>query len=380
LTESNNTQQFIKQLANREGVEEGKIKEIIIDSIRKSYCQGESSRTELSFEFNSKLSVYRCYKIVETINDSQKEITKDSELIKGGQVKNEMFFLPLDIKNLSFSLNQEIKKQLQKDVEEISQERKYKLYKPQQGKLVKGVIKSVQDNSYYLVRLLDNEGTGYWEKSEWKSRSEIRLGQQLYFLVKEVREKSDDNIPQIVLTRSDNLFINKILEQEIPQLQKGIIAVRDILRIPGLISKVIVEKGKVAIDRNLHIDPTGTCIGERGTKIKSISELIRPERIDIATWTQDKKKMLFNLISPVEPVKLIIKKEKEWDVIVPRNRASLLLQYEGEMMKKIRNYLEINIHVKILDEFEDSEILESKGKILQQIGNYKNVDVQVLEE
>jgi hypothetical protein len=163
LTESNNTQQFIKQLANRESVEEGKIKEIIIDSIRKSYCQGENSRAELSFEFNSKLSVYRCYKMVETINDSQKEITKDSELIKigQGQIKNEIFFLPLDIKNLSFSLNQEIKKQLQRDVEEISQERKYKLYKPQQGKLVKGVIKSVQDNNYYLVRLLDNEGTAY---------------------------------------------------------------------------------------------------------------------------------------------------------------------------------------------------------------------------
>ncbi|WNE40017.1 MAG: Transcription termination/antitermination protein NusA [Mycoplasmataceae bacterium] len=379
MTENNNTQQFIKQLANREGVEEEKIKEIIIDSIRKSYCQGENSRAELSFEFNSKLSVYRCYKIVEIVNDSQKETTKDSELIKNGQVKNEIFFLPLDIKNLSFSLNQDIKKHLHKDVEEINRERRYNIYKPQQSKLVKGKIMSFQ-SEYYLVRLLDNEGTGYWEKSEWKSRTEIRLGQQLFFLVKEVREKSDDNSPQIILTRSDNLFINKILEQEIPQLQKGIIAVRDILRIPGLISKVIVEKGKVAIDRNLHIDPTGTCIGERGAKIKSISELVRPERIDVAAWTQDKKKMLFNLISPVEPIKLIIKKEKEWEIIVPRNRASLLLQYEGEMMKKISNYLEVNIHVKILDEFEDNEILESKGKILQQVGNYKNIDVQVLEE
>jgi hypothetical protein len=161
LTESNNTHQFIKQLANREGVEEEKIKEIIIDSFRKSYCQGENSKAELHFEFNSKLSVYRCYKITETINDPQKEITKDNELLKSGQVKNEMFFLPLDIKNLSFSLNQEIKKQLQKDVEEISQGRKYKLYKPQQGKLVKGVIKSVQGVEYYLVRLLEDEGTGY---------------------------------------------------------------------------------------------------------------------------------------------------------------------------------------------------------------------------
>ena len=120
MNENNNTQQFIKQLAEREGVSEVKIKEIIIDSFRASYCQGENAGAELHFEFDSGLSVYRCYKIVETINDPEKEITKDNKLIKEGQVRGKNFLLPLDIKNLSLSLNQEIKNRLRKDVEEIS--------------------------------------------------------------------------------------------------------------------------------------------------------------------------------------------------------------------------------------------------------------------
>ncbi|WNE41158.1 MAG: Transcription termination/antitermination protein NusA [Mycoplasmataceae bacterium] len=110
MTESNNTKQFIKQLAEREGVQEEKIKEIIIDSIRKSYCQGENSKAELHFEFGSGLSVFRCYKIVETVANPEKEITKDSELLKKGQVNNGNLLISLDIKNLSFSLNQDIKK------------------------------------------------------------------------------------------------------------------------------------------------------------------------------------------------------------------------------------------------------------------------------
>jgi N utilization substance protein A len=280
LTESNNTKQFIKQLADREGVEENKIKEIIIDSIRKSYCQGENSKAELHFEFNSGLSVFRCYKIVEKVTNPEKEITKDSELLKKGQIRDLNLLISLDIKNLSFSLNQDIKKHLRKDVEEINRERRYSIYKPQQGKLVKGKIMSFQ-SEYYLVRLLDDGSNGYWEKSE--SKKEIRLGQILYFLIKEVKEKNENNTPQIILTRSEDLFIRKILEQEIPQLKIGIIAVRDVLRIPGIISKVIVEKGNLAFERNIHIDPTGTCIGERGTKIKAISELVKPERIDIAS-------------------------------------------------------------------------------------------------
>jgi len=159
LTENNNTQQFIKQLAEREGVSEEKVKEIIIDSFRKSYCQGENTGAELYFEFDSGLSVYRRYKIVEKINDPQREIITDNELLKEGQIKNDDFFLPLDVKNLSVSLNQEIKSRLRKDVEEISWERQYKLYKPQQGEVVKGVIKNIQEKKYYVVDL--GKGTGY---------------------------------------------------------------------------------------------------------------------------------------------------------------------------------------------------------------------------
>ena len=120
MTENNNTHQFIKQLAEREGVSEEKIKEIIIESFRKSYCQGENSGAELHFEFESGLSVHRLYKIVENISDPEKEITKDKKLLKEGQIKGDIFLLPLDIKNLSLSLNQEIKNRLRKDVGEIS--------------------------------------------------------------------------------------------------------------------------------------------------------------------------------------------------------------------------------------------------------------------
>jgi hypothetical protein len=120
LNENSNTQQFIKQLAEREGVSEEKIKEIIIGSFRVSYCQGENTNAELHFEFDSGLSVHRLYKIVETVNEPEKEITKDNKLLKEGQIRNGNLLLPIDIKNFSFSLNQEIKNRLRKEIEEIS--------------------------------------------------------------------------------------------------------------------------------------------------------------------------------------------------------------------------------------------------------------------
>ena len=378
MIENNNTQQFIKQLAEREGVSEEKIKEIIIESFRTSYCQGENTGAELHFEFDSGLSVYRLYKIVETINEPEKEITKDNKLIKEGKVKDNNFLLPLDIKNLSLSLNQEIKKRLRKDVEEISWKRQHNLYKPQQGEIVKGSIKSTQGKKYYSVDL--GKGTGCWEKSEWTLREEPRIGQRFYLLIKEVKEESTEDNPQIILTRLDNSFIRKLLEQEVPQIKSGIIAIRDILRLPGLVSKVLVEKGKVAIEKRLNIDPAGTCIGEAGERAKSISRLIYSEQIYFVDWTEDKKKLLAKLISPVKLIKLIIKKENEWEIMIPQQKAALLLQHEGKILKKISDYLGVNIHVRVLEEAERDEVLEDKGQVLQEIGNYKNVDVRIVEE
>jgi len=374
LIENNNTQQFIKQLAKREGVSEEKIKEIIIDSFRTSYCQGENANAELHFEFvDSGLSVYRLYKIVEKISDPEKETTKDNKLLKEGQMRNDCLLLPIDTKNFSYK---EILNSLRKDVEEISWAWQYKLYKPQQGEIIYKSIKGkrlFQGEEYYSVDL--GKGTGYWAKSESRTlREGPRLGQYFNLLIKEVREKSTGDAPQIILTRADDLFIHKLLEREIPEIKKGVIVIHDILRLPGVASKILVEKGKSAIKFNLSIDPAGTCIGKRGEAAKKISSICL-EQIYFADWTEDKKKLLAKLLLPTELIKLIIKKEKEWEVVVSHQK-----QYEKEMIKKISDYLGIDIIVRILKEDERNEFLANKGQVLQEVSNYKNIGVRIVEE
>ena len=116
MAENSSTHQFIKNLAEQKGVPVAKIKEIIIESFRKSYCRGENTQADLHFEFDTGLSVYRRYQVVEQVVHPEKEITKNDKLIKKGKVKDNHFFLPLDIKNLSLLVNYEIKKQFQSNL------------------------------------------------------------------------------------------------------------------------------------------------------------------------------------------------------------------------------------------------------------------------
>ena len=158
MTESSNIYQFIKSLAEREGVSEDRIKEIIVKAFRRSYCKEENARAELNFEFNDGLLVYRLYQIVEQVNDPEKEISKNDKLLKKGKIKGNQLFLSLDVKNFSISLSNEIRKQLLEDLGEIGQGRQFKLFKPLQGQLVRGVIQGTQEN-YYLVKL--EKGVGH---------------------------------------------------------------------------------------------------------------------------------------------------------------------------------------------------------------------------
>jgi transcription termination/antitermination protein NusA len=361
----NSTQQFIRQLAERESVPEEKIKEIIADSFRKSYCQGENKDADLHFEFASDLAAYRVYKLVENVTDLEKEIALDSKLLKKGEIRDNKFFLPLDVKKLFFSFNYEMKKVWERELRSTKQERQLESFKTLQGEIIQGIVQRKEEN-YYLVNL--GKVLGYWAREEWKITT-VPIGKRLCFLVKEIQES------RLILTREDNLFLRKVLENVIPQIKYGDIIIRHILRLPGLISKVIVESQKPGLNAK------GTCIGEEAIRIRSISSLIYPERIDIAIWSEKKKELLFELLSPVKIIRLIEKEKDNWEIIIRREKAALLLQHQGRLLKKISEYLEKKIHVRILEEMEEKgEKLENKGETVKEITNYKNVQVRILEE
>lgn len=88
-----------------------------------------------------------------------------------------------------------------------------------------------------------------------------------------MRREGDER--RVILTRQGDLFFRKVLELEIPEIKNKTIIIRDILHLPGLISKIIVE------NKNPHLNAVGTCIGKDAIRIRSILKIIYPERIEI---------------------------------------------------------------------------------------------------
>jgi hypothetical protein len=153
-----NVKQFIQNLAEREGTTTEKVQEIICSSFRKSYCQGTNEGAVLSFEFEELLTIYRVYSLVDEVIDPSKEIPKDDRILKEGEVRDNLFFFPVNTKGLSYYLIQEIKNELKKDLKEIQIQREYDTFFPLKGEIISGKLKSFKKD-YCLVDL--GKGWGY---------------------------------------------------------------------------------------------------------------------------------------------------------------------------------------------------------------------------
>jgi len=104
----------------------------------------------LSFNFQDNLLVYRKYEIVNKVNNSETEILFNDPVLKKGEIKNNFFFLPLDIENFSFSTSQQICKELYKEVQEIQKEKQFQNLQEQKEQIIKGKISHFSNNICFI--------------------------------------------------------------------------------------------------------------------------------------------------------------------------------------------------------------------------------------
>lgn len=154
-----------------------------------------------------------------------------------------------------------------------------------------------------------------------------------------MKETEAEGKYSVILARRSEDFLRKLLEIEIPGIAQKKIIIQDILRLPGMISKVIVNS-KFPINNLL-----GACLGERGIRAQIIEKEMNPERIHLVEWKEDKKEQLIKLFFPVE-VLGFCKLPKKGDLIVivhPEKKNSLL---KGKIVQLVEDYLKIKLQIR----------------------------------
>ena len=116
--------------------------------------------------------------------------------------------------------------------------------------------------------------------------------------------------PDILISRSDNLFLYKLFEMEVPEIEDGIIEIKGIARKPGERSKIIVH----SVDK--RIDAVGACVGMRGSRIQSVVRELNNEKIDIVNYTEKSEVFITRALSPAKPIDLYIDDDRKYCVAI----------------------------------------------------------------
>ncbi|MFA6636658.1 MAG: transcription termination factor NusA [Candidatus Omnitrophota bacterium] len=154
----------------------------------------------------------------------------------------------------------------------------------------------------------------------------FRQGEQIRAYILDVARSGSG--PEIVLSRTDEGFVKRLFSLEVPEISQGIVEIRAIAREAG-------ERTKIAVhSKDEKVDPVGSCVGMRGSRVRDIVKELHGERIDIIRWYDDIRDLLPSVVSPAEVSRMVIDREKmRITMTVPRDQLSLLIGKRGRNIR-----------------------------------------------
>ncbi|MBO5832009.1 MAG: transcription termination/antitermination protein NusA [Alistipes sp.] len=230
----------------------------------------------------------------------------------------------------------------------------FELYSEKVGEIITGEVYQVWKKEV-LVR--DDEGNDLvLPKTEQIPNDFYRKGDAIKAIVKSV--EMNNNQPRIILSRADNQFLERLFEQEVPEIFDGLITIKRIARIPG-------ERAKVAVESyDDRIDPVGACVGMKGSRIYTVVKELRNENIDVVNYTSNASLLIQRSLNPAKISSIVVDEERKTaSVYLKPEEVSLAIGKGGlniRLSKMLTGY-DIDVYREI--EEEDVALTEFADEI-----------------
>ena len=245
-------------------------------------------------------------------------------------------------------------------VRDAERENVYSEFKDRKGDIGSGTVQRLEKGNVYI-----NIGRA---EAVLLAKEQIpgevyRQGERLRAYILDVQRNTKG--PQIFLSRTHPNFLIKLFEMEVPEISEGIIKIISAAREPG-------ERAKISVySSSREVDPVGACVGMRGSRVQSVVQELRGERIDIIPWSQDNAKYVCNALAPAKISRVYIEEEgRHMEVVVSDDQLSLAIGKKGQNVRLASKLTGWKIDIKSESKMEkiSAEILE-KFKGLPNVGD-----------
>lgn len=257
-------------------------------------------------------------------NSEHHIMLEDAKKIKKGAELNDEIVFPLESKDDYGRIAAQTAKQV--IIQKIREAERTSIideYGTKEGEIVTGIVQKIERGNVYIDF---NRATGILPAEEQIPGEFLQRGQRVRAYLYSV-EDSPRGI-NLRLSRTHPKFIEKLFAIEAPEIESGIVEIKSIAREAGARSKIAVYSN------DEHIDPVGSCVGQKGTRVNTITQELLGEKIDIIPWSEDPKQFVSNSLSPAKVLSIEINEKEHKAVIeVANDQLSLAIGKGGQNVR-----------------------------------------------
>ncbi len=296
----------------------------VVSSLRKHVGKNADIRAAINRE-TGVFSAVVAKKVVETVTDPELELTEaDAQKIKKGAKVGDELIYPAPAADFARIAAQTAKQVLTQRVREVERDKLYEEFKPKEGEIVSGAVHRFVERSI-IVDLGKTEGV--LPPREQIRRERYNIGGNVRAVI--LRVDKSQRGPAVVLSRAADLFLQRLMELEVPEIADKTIEIVRIVRDPGFRAKVIVKSN------DPRVDAIGSCVGLRGSRIRSIMNEVAGERIDLIAYAEGVEESLAAALAPAKvlSVQVMDPENRIAEVLVAEEQLALAIGKDGQNVR-----------------------------------------------
>jgi N utilization substance protein A len=318
----------IEQVSKEKGIDKAIVISAVEEMMHSAARRTFGAERNIESRFNSDIGEVELFEIKTVVDhaaSSGSEVELEDAHAKydpDAQVGDEIL-IKLDTATMGRIAAQAAKQNLIQHIRDAERKQIYNEFKDRKSEVVSGIVQRFERKNM-IVNLGRTEAI--LPEKEQIPHERYRQGDRIRALILDV-DLSEKGLA-IILSRTANLFLMKLFEQEVPEIYEGIVEIRQCAREPGGRAKVAVYS------KDTDVDPVGACVGMKGTRVQSVVQELRGEKIDIVPWTDDQAELVCRALAPAKVSKVIIDEDEHgMEVIVPDDQLSLAIGKRGQNVR-----------------------------------------------
>lgn len=358
----------VEQISRDKGIERDILIKALEEALKSAARKKYGNKIDIETQYNIKtgeIEVYQFKEVADIITDPDVQMSlEEGRKLEPECEIGDSLGMKMDTSVFGRIAAQSAKQVIIQKMKDAERDAVYSSFVDRKGDIINGIVQRIEHGNI-IVNLGQTEAV--LPADQQIPKESYRRGDRLRAYIQDVKEESRG--PQVILSRTHPNFLINLFKTEVPEISEGIVVIKGAAREPGVRAKFSV------VSNDSDIDPVGACVGVKGSRVQSVVQELRGEKIDIIPWHVDAAKYVCNALAPAEILRVIIDETKHaMEVIVPDEFLSIAIGKRGQNVRLASKLTGWQLDVKSEKQYTDTmkenyEVLASLPGVSPDLAN-----------